>query len=82
MKRPAQCPGRSRQQHTLANHQLEHVAAARAQRHADADFLSALLHGVGHQAVDSDGGQQQREPAKMVSSSILKFWRAVESEIT
>ena len=35
-----------------------------AQGHADTDFLSALLDRVRHQAVDADGGEQQRNRGK------------------
>ena len=34
--------------------------AVGAERHADAHFLRALLHGVGHEAVDADGGEDER----------------------
>ena len=36
------------------------AAALRAERHADADLLRPLLDRVRHQAVDADGGEQQR----------------------
>ena len=38
----------------LADDQREHVPAARAERHADADLLRALRHGIRQHAVDAD----------------------------
>ena len=42
----------------------ENVAGFRAESHADADLLAALLHGVSHQAVDAQGSQEQRRGAE------------------
>ena len=33
-------------------------------RHADAHLLSALLDGIGHQAVDADGSEKQSDGAE------------------
>ena len=45
-------------------HQADHVAAIRAQRHAHADLAGAPLDGIRSHAIQSDGGQDQREYAE------------------
>ena len=45
---------------SLPDDHAQHVAALRAERHPDADFLRALRHAVGDDAVDADGREQQR----------------------
>ena len=47
--------------HTFADDQFEDVGAACAEGHADAHFLKALGDGEGHDAVDADGGEEERE---------------------
>src|SRR5271167_900264 len=47
-----------------AQHQAHDVHAVGAQRHAHSDFAGAAHHGVGGEAIEADGGQQQRDDAK------------------
>ena len=47
--------------HALPDDELLHRARIGAERHAHADLTSALGHGVGHHAVDADGGEQKRD---------------------
>ena len=48
----------------LAEDQAQDVLTLRAQRHANADFLRAQSDAVGHDAVNSDGREDQREGAE------------------
>src|SRR3984957_15780223 len=50
-----------REAHALLDDHAAHILRTRTQGHADPDFLRAQLHGIRHQSVDSDGGQQQRD---------------------
>ena len=50
--------------HRLAQHLPQHVAALRAERHADADLVGAARHGVRHQPEQPDRRDQQRQPAE------------------
>ena len=68
--RVARCRCRQRDAHRgagrhqaqrLARHQPHDVAAAGAQSHANADFRRAAGDGVGHETVETERGQQQRE---------------------
>src|SRR5437879_3951658 len=52
------------QEHALFEHQPQHLARLRAQRHAQTDFTGALRHGIGQHAVDSNRSQDKRERAK------------------
>ena len=49
------------QKHSAAEDHAQHVLLACAERHADADFMRALARGVGGDAVDSHGRENQRE---------------------
>ena len=42
----------------------QHVALLRAERHADAEFARALDDVVSHHAVNTDGGNDERDPGK------------------
>ena len=53
-----------RQPHAVPDHELADRGAVCAQGHADAHLLGALLDGVGHQPVNADGGQDQRDGAE------------------
>ena len=46
-----------RQPHAVPDDELANGGAVRAQSHADAHLLGALLDGVRHESVDADGGQ-------------------------
>ena len=46
--------------HPMPDDQGADAGAVGAEGHADAHFLGALLDGVGHEAVDADGGQDKR----------------------
>src|SRR5579863_2718015 len=48
----------------LANDEPENVAPGRAKRHANANLMSALRHGIRNDAVDSNGSENQCESAK------------------
>ena len=50
--------------YTLAHDEAKDVAALRAEGHADADFVRALLDAVRNYAVNSDGGEDERESAE------------------
>ena len=50
-----------RQAHAARADQADHIARARAERHADADFVGALRHRVRDHAVDAERGEDQRE---------------------
>ena len=50
--------------HRLAHHEPQHVAALRAERHADADLVRAARDAVGHQAEQADRREQQRQAAE------------------
>ena len=52
------------QPHAMPDYEFATADAVRAQGHADAHLLGALLDGIGHQAVDADGGEQQRDRAE------------------
>ena len=52
------------QPHALPDNELADGGSVCAERHADAHLLGALRDGVGHQAVDADGGEQQRHRAE------------------
>src|SRR5580658_6407398 len=57
---PCQNPGQ-RQPHARPEREQQNVARLSAQRHPNAEFLRALADGIGHHAVDSDGGQKQSQ---------------------
>ena len=46
--------------HALPDDETANAGAVGAESHADAHLLGALLHGVGHEAVDADGGEDER----------------------
>ena len=48
-----------REHHSLADDHVAQIGSLRAKRHADAEFLRALLHGVGHNAIHADGRHEQ-----------------------
>jgi hypothetical protein len=62
---PSAAASRHRRHHhddtALADHHAPDVARTRAQREAHADFARPLRHGVGHDRVDADDPQQQRD---------------------
>ena len=53
-----------RQPDALDDDELQDVAAAGAERHADADLLRPLLDRVREHAVDADRGEDQRDAAE------------------
>jgi hypothetical protein len=46
--------------HAMPDDEGADAGAVGAESHADAHLLGALLDGVGHEAVDADGGQDER----------------------
>jgi hypothetical protein len=48
----------------LLDDHAQHMTGLRAESHAHADLLRALRNGVGHHAVEADGGQQQGDGAE------------------
>src|SRR5580658_4372908 len=48
----------------LAENEAQDVLTLRAERHANADFLSAQCDAVSHDAINSNGGEDQRECAE------------------
>src|SRR6266478_264701 len=48
-----------REEYAFAENQAKHLRGARAQGYAQADFVSALRDSERHDAIDSDGGQQE-----------------------
>ena len=61
--RRARARGRSSVSACLAQHHPQQIARRRAQRQPDAHLLRALADRVGDHAVESDGGQHQRQHA-------------------
>ena len=53
-----------RQQHALTNHHIPKSGSLRSKRHPNAEFLRALLNGIGHDSVDADCGHQQTSRPK------------------
>jgi hypothetical protein len=51
---------RQRQRGAAAHDLLEHAAPLRSERHADADLIGALRHGVGNHPIYANRGKQQR----------------------
>ena len=58
------------------------TAAARAERHADADLVCALRHQVRQDAVGADRGDSSATPATRVSSCAMNRGRATDSANT
>jgi hypothetical protein len=54
------------QAHALPHHHSAHIPWARSERHADANLLSPMLHGIRHHAIDADRGQEQSNPGEDV----------------
>ncbi len=54
---------RDHRQGLPADHRAD-IAGPRAEGHADADFATALRHGVGKQAIDSHGGEHTGQQAE------------------
>ena len=53
-----------REQRDFPQHQCEQARASGAEREADADFAGAPRYGIGHHAIEADGGQQGGQNAK------------------
>jgi hypothetical protein len=49
------------EQHDLAHDKPAYVGTGCPEGHADADFVGATAHYVGHEAVDSDAGEEDGE---------------------
>src|SRR4029077_8364439 len=47
--------------HVVGEHEAQNVPAARAESHANADFLGALADEIRNDAVDANAGKKQRE---------------------
>src|SRR6266446_5791863 len=58
-----------RQEHALPEHQPQHLARLRAQRHAQPDFAGALCDGIGQHAVNSNRRENQCERAEQSKQS-------------
>jgi hypothetical protein len=60
---PGDADGDAEHAHAQALEENEpgNIAALRAERHADADFVGALLDGLAEHAVSAYGGEKQRE---------------------
>ncbi len=67
--RPTATPMRV-EHHPLPDDEAKHVARLRAQRHADADLLSALRDRISHHAVNPDAARISAAPAKTVKSNV------------
>src|SRR6185312_6427302 len=48
------------QSHAMADDEIADARAVGAEGHANAHLLRALLHGIGHQAVNPDRGEDER----------------------
>ena len=52
------------QQHAVAQHQAQQIAARGAERGADADLMGSLFHRIRNHAIDADGGEQDGHGGK------------------
>ena len=57
----AQCKPRDGERHSLPHHQPRNMRGRGTERKADAEFARALGNQVSHHAINSDGGEGQRE---------------------
>ena len=57
--RPTASPSPTPEAHSVAQHHRQHASRRGAERDANADLLRPLRDGVGHDAVDADGGEEQ-----------------------
>src|SRR6185437_1295920 len=48
----------------FANDEAQNIVSLRSNGHANAYFMSSLAYRIGHQAVDADGGKNQRQRCK------------------
>ena len=48
----------------IAQHQLQHRAALRSQRHADTDLAGAPADRISHHAIESHDGEHDRQPGE------------------
>src|ERR1019366_2467763 len=53
-----------RQNHRLAHNPAQDVAPSSAQSHAYANLLASLNHRIGHDTIDSNSGQHQRDDSE------------------
>src|SRR5271155_516944 len=53
-----------RKRHSLSDNHVAKMGSLRPKRHANAEFLCALLHGVGHHSINSDPRHQQTGESK------------------
>ena len=60
-------PGDHRER--FAQHEPAHVAAARAERQAQAEFRAAARDAVGHHAIEADAREQQRDARRTRSTA-------------
>ena len=51
---------------------LKTLHAVGAQHHADADFVGALRYGIGGDAVEADGGEDERDDAERARRGWLR----------
>src|SRR5690348_8553734 len=57
----AYCDARRHKAEALAEDQVSHVGCLRAESHSNCDLASALRDAVGHDTVNSEDGEQQRD---------------------
>ena len=68
------------QGHTLPYHQSEHISLSCAQSHTDADLVGSLRDGIGHDAVDAHGGQDQSRDGQRPIRNIVARGAATSAE--
>jgi hypothetical protein len=71
-----------RNQDSMSQDQFEYVGPLGAQRHAHSNFMCALGYRIGHDAINSDRRQHERQNAKESTSSIAKRCCAIDVENT
>src|SRR6516225_2689856 len=52
------------QRYTLAKNQAQNAALSGPERHSHANFAAALIHGIGHDAVEADGGETESQKSE------------------
>ena len=68
--------------HAAADDHADDVAALAPDRHAQADLLRALAHRVGHDAVESDSGEEQRDRREQLPSRSIENRRWATDSLT
>ena len=60
------------QSERLFQDKQHHIPSLRAQGHTDANFTGAAAHGIGHEAIESDQGEKQRDACEYSEQRGLK----------